>query len=133
MQGTVLQYERETNTGFISGFDGNRYSFARINWTTGNVEPRVGLTVDFEIVDKTATQIIVVKSANANGRTRLAAILFALLLGGIGIHKFYLGRTVWGIVYLLFCWTFIPAIIALIEGILYAAMSEEDFNKKYNS
>lgn len=68
-----------------------------------------------------------------NGKSKLAAALFALLLGGIGIHKFYLGSVGWGIVYLLFCWTFIPAIIGLIEGILLLVMSESDFNRKYGN
>lgn len=68
-----------------------------------------------------------------NGKSKLAAALFALLLGGIGIHKFYLGSVGWGIVYLLFCWTFIPAIIGFIEGILLLVMSESDFNKKYGN
>ncbi|MFX8824810.1 TM2 domain-containing protein, partial [Acinetobacter baumannii] len=56
---------------------------------------------------------------------------FALLLGGFGAHKFYLGRVGQGILYLIFCWTFIPAIIAFIEGILYLCSSDEDFAKKY--
>lgn len=64
-------------------------------------------------------------------RSRVGAALFALLLGGFGIHKFYLGRIGQGIVYLLFCWTFIPALIAVIEGIIYLVMSEEDFHRKY--
>lgn len=68
-----------------------------------------------------------------NGKSRLAAALFALFLGGIGIHKFYLGSVGWGIVYLLFCWTFIPAIIGFIEGILLLVMAESDFNKKYGA
>ena len=68
-----------------------------------------------------------------NGKSKLAAALFALLLGGLGIHKFYLGRIGWGIVYLLFCWTFIPAIIGFIEGILLLVMSDSDFNKKYGN
>src|SRR5665647_305696 len=42
-----------------------------------------------------------------NGKSKLAAALFALFLGGFGIHKFYLGCTGMGILYLLFCWTFI--------------------------
>ena len=48
-----------------------------------------------------------------NGKSKLAAALFALFLGGFGIHKFYLGRIGWGILYLLFCWTFIPAILGI--------------------
>ena len=42
-------------------------------------------------------------------------VLFALFLGSFGVHKFWLGEIVYGVLYLIFCWTFIPAIIALIE------------------
>jgi len=56
-----------------------------------------------------------------------------LFLGGFGIHKFYLGRIGWGIVYLLFCWTAIPFILGVIEGILLLVMSEQDFNRKYGN
>jgi TM2 domain-containing membrane protein YozV len=31
----------------------------------------------------------------------------------------------------LFCWTFIPAIIAFIEFIVYLCMSDESFSAKY--
>ncbi|HEY2990408.1 MAG TPA: TM2 domain-containing protein [Candidatus Binatia bacterium] len=68
-----------------------------------------------------------------NGKSKLAAALFALFLGGIGIHKFYLGQVGQGILYLLFCWTFIPAVIGFIEGIVLLVMSEQDFNAKYGT
>lgn len=38
--------------------------------------------------------------------------------GGLGIHKFYAGKIGMGILYILFCWTTIPGIIGLIEGII---------------
>ena len=65
------------------------------------------------------------------GKSRIIAALFAIFLGGLGIHKFYLGKVGWGILYLLFCWTFIPAIVGFIEGIIYLTMSDEDFAAKY--
>src|SRR6267154_499148 len=34
----------------------------------------------------------VIGVSSPNGRNRVAAAIFALLLGGLGIHKFYLGR-----------------------------------------
>jgi TM2 domain-containing membrane protein YozV/ribosomal protein L40E len=75
---------------------------------------------------------VVVANGKAVGKkSKIAAGLFALLLGGIGVHKFYLGRAGVGILYLLFCWTFIPAIIALVEGIIYLTMSDENFAEKY--
>jgi TM2 domain-containing membrane protein YozV len=66
-----------------------------------------------------------------DGRTKVAAGLFGILLGGLGIHKFYLGQTGLGIVYLVFCWTFIPSLIGLVEGIVYLSMTDEDFAKRY--
>lgn len=62
---------------------------------------------------------------------RLAAALFAIFLGGLGIHKFYLGRILQGVIYILFCWTFLPSVIGLIEGIVYLTMSDEAFAAKY--
>jgi TM2 domain-containing membrane protein YozV len=65
--------------------------------------------------------------AGPSGKDKFTAGLLALLLGGFGIHRFYLGHTGKGIIYLLFFWTFIPAILALIDGIRYLTMSNEDF------
>ncbi|RYE55963.1 MAG: TM2 domain-containing protein [Hyphomicrobiales bacterium] len=64
-------------------------------------------------------------------KSRGLAIVLALFLGGLGIHKFYLGRAGWGILYLVFCWTFVPAIVAFVEAIVYACMSETNFHRKY--
>lgn len=64
-------------------------------------------------------------------KSKGAAIVLALLLGGLGIHKFYLGRAGWGIIYMLFCWTFIPACIAFVEAIVYACTSDQAFHYKY--
>ncbi|MCD8266486.1 MAG: NINE protein [Prevotellaceae bacterium] len=68
-----------------------------------------------------------------NKKSKLAAALFALFLGGFGAHKFYLGQIGKGIIYLVFCWTGIPSIIAFIEFILYLCMSDEEFDYKYNA
>lgn len=38
-----------------------------------------------------------------------------LFLGGLGIHKFYAGKWFMGLLYVAFCWTGIPVIIALID------------------
>ncbi len=66
-----------------------------------------------------------------SGRNKIAAGLFGILLGGLGVHKFYLGQVGLGILYLVFFWTCIPAIIGLIEGIVYLTMSDEEFAAKY--
>ncbi|MGM0577943.1 MAG: NINE protein [Myxococcota bacterium] len=59
--------------------------------------------------------------------------ILALLLGGIGAHRFYLEQIGLGFVYLLFCWTFIPGIVAFIEGILFLTMSKEAFDQRHNA
>ncbi len=48
-------------------------------------------------------------------RSPSTALVLALLLGGAGAHRFYLKQWGWGIAYLLFVWTFIPVIVALVE------------------
>ena len=44
------------------------------------------------------------------------ALLLCLLLGAFGAHAFYLGRNGSGILRLLFCWTLVPALLALVEA-----------------
>jgi TM2 domain-containing membrane protein YozV len=65
-------------------------------------------------------------------KDKTTAGILALLLGAIGVHRFYLGQAGKGLMYLLFCWTFVPAIIALIDGIIFLTMDVDAFNKKYN-
>jgi TM2 domain-containing membrane protein YozV len=46
-------------------------------------------------------------------RSRIIAAVLAIIFGGLGIHKFYLGQAGWGILYLIFAWTGIPWVIQL--------------------
>ena len=61
-----------------------------------------------------------------------ATILAFPILGGLGIHKFYLGKIGQGILYFLFSLILIPAIISLFEFISYLSMSTEKFDAKFN-
>lgn len=67
----------------------------------------------------------------AGDKSRIAAALLAFFLGGFGVHKFYLGKIGQGFLYLIFCWTFIPSIIAFVEFIIYLCSTDEDFARKY--
>jgi RNA polymerase subunit RPABC4/transcription elongation factor Spt4 len=67
----------------------------------------------------------------AGSKDKNIAGLFALLLGGIGAHHFYLGNIILGLLYLIFCWTFIPLIVGFIEGLIYLTQSDESFARKY--
>ena len=64
-------------------------------------------------------------------KNKVVAALLAFFLGGIGVHKFYLGQIGWGIGYLLLCWTGIPALVGLVEGVLYLVKSDEEFAALY--
>ena len=44
--------------------------------------------------------------------------LLTIFLGYLGIHKFYAGKAVWGVLYLIFCWSGVPAILAVIDLII---------------
>lgn len=66
-------------------------------------------------------------------KSKSTAALWALFLGGIGAHKFYLGQTGQGLLYLLFCWTGIPMLVSLYEAVKYHYMNVDKFNAAYNA
>ena len=72
-----------------------------------------------------------------SGKSKVAAGLFALFLGSLGVHKFYLGYTTQGLIMLLVSLltlgigAAIMAVIALIEGILYLTKSDAEFDAVY--
>ncbi len=68
---------------------------------------------------------------------KLVAGILAILLGALGVHKFYLGMTTPGVIMLLVslltlgCLAPIMGIIGIIEGILYLTKSDADFERTY--
>ena len=64
---------------------------------------------------------------------KLVAGILGILLGYLGIHKFYLGYTKEGIIQIVL--TFITfgfaSITGLVEGIIYLTKTDEDFDKTY--
>ena len=66
-------------------------------------------------------------------RTQTVAGYWCLFLGQFGAHWFYLRRTTRGIFSLLFCWTGIPGIFALVNGFQIAYGNQEKWAKRYNN
>lgn len=65
-------------------------------------------------------------------KTKSTAIILCFFGGWLGIHKFYLGQNVAGILYLLFFWTCIPSLIAFVDFFILVFMPDTEFNTKYN-
>jgi len=68
-------------------------------------------------------------SNQSSAKSKTTAGILGILLGGLGIHKFYCGKIGAGVVYILLCWTYIPAIVGLVEGIMYLTQDEETFQR----
>ena len=68
---------------------------------------------------------IVTEVQGTHAVNKVAYILCALFLGGFGVHKFISGKWVLGIIYLLFFWTFIPAMVAVVEAIVAATKTPD--------
>ena len=80
---------------------------------------------------------------------RMVAGILGIFLGSIGIHKFYLGYTTEGVIWIVasvFVWVmslilscliigaftfWIPFIIAFVEGLIYITKSDEEFIETY--
>ncbi|WP_026669229.1 TM2 domain-containing protein [Butyrivibrio sp. AE3006] len=94
---------------------------------TSTVQPQV-------IIQQAAPQQVYVSGINPSWpiKSKIAAGLLAIFFGGIGIHKFYLGKIGMGILYLVFCWTGIPALLGLVEGIIYLCSNDENFQLKHH-
>jgi TM2 domain-containing membrane protein YozV len=65
-------------------------------------------------------------------KSKVVAGILAILIGALGIHKFYLGYTKEGIIMIvLSCLCGVGGIIGLIEGIIYLVKSDEEFEETY--
>lgn len=65
-------------------------------------------------------QMLFIMQYNSIKKSPTTGVLLTLFLGGVGGHKFYMGETGLGILYVLFCWTGVPGIIAFIEAFTIA-------------
>lgn len=62
---------------------------------------------------------------------KIVSGIFAILLGSLGIHKFYLGYLNEGVIQLVLGLIGIGGLIGIIEGIIYLTKTDEDFYQTY--
>lgn len=63
---------------------------------------------------------------------KVVAGILAILLGGLGVHKFILGYTKEGIIQLILGFLCgVGFVIGLIEGIIYLTKTDEEFYQTY--
>ncbi len=62
---------------------------------------------------------------------RVKTALLALFVGTLGFHKFYLNKSKLGLLYILLCWTLMPTIVSIIEGVIYCFQSDETFASRH--
>lgn len=86
---------------------------------------------------QTARTVDDVFSSGPSGRSRGIAGLLAILVGAIGVHYFYIGKTGAGIVFLLAtlltCGLLgvVTEIVSLIQGILFFTSTQEEFESRW--
>lgn len=61
------------------------------------------------------------ETAKLDRDNRVLASVLAIVLGDFGIHHFYTGDIQHGILHAVFFWTGIPAVIGIIEGVMWLA------------
>lgn len=133
MRGTVLHFSIQENKGFISGDDGSRYEFTGEAWGLPQ-SPAQGVKVDFGIENERAIKIFADPTAAAaiapNPKSRTSAAGLAFLFGGVGAQFFYLEAWGWGILSVLFCWTYLPMLVGLVFSFRWFSMSDREFQQK---
>lgn len=95
-----------------------------------------GITVTAASVAGTMTAAPIVGSVGFahRGKSKTTAALLGFLLGGIGLHRFYLGSWGLGIIYLILLWVLPGAglVLGILEAIRFFAMKQPAFDAAYN-
>ena len=138
VRGRVLRYMFQSDEGMIEGEDGIRYSFSGKDWNDP-IPPTPDAYVEFGI--HTDLQSGVVQAVNiyrtVRPKSRVAAGVLAIMLGALGVHKFYLNHVGKGILFIavsLLTFGFgmlVTVPISIAEGIIYLTRSDTEFNRIY--
>mgnify|MGYP001145103207 CR=1 FL=1 len=105
-------------------------SVVRVKLSDVNFIPQIGDKVKVFKADD-GYLVSKIKENNKRAVNKVAYVLLAFFLGGIGAHKFYSGKIGTGIVYLIFSWTFIPSIIAFVEFIIALTKTSDEYGNIY--
>ena len=65
-------------------------------------------------------------------KSKTTAVLLCFFLGGLGIHRFYLGQIGYGILYIFTLGGFF-GLLPLIDFFVWILSSKESFDDKYNT
>lgn len=65
-------------------------------------------------------------------KSKGGAMTLCFFGGWFGLHMFYLRKYLWGSLYLLFCWTFIPLLMSFGDFIAIWLLPEDKFHEKYD-
>lgn len=82
MRGEILGFDRDSHTGAISGHDGRRYEFVRLEWR-GPGEPSRGEAVDFVPDDPRAIQVYPLGSRLGAETADTAQLVYILYLASL--------------------------------------------------
>lgn len=93
--------------------------------------PTCGSIIDVRALDCPRCGVRQPDVVYEEAKSRPLAIVLALLLGGFGIHRFYVGPVSWGIAYLIFFWTGIPGFLAWLEAIYWLTRNDVEWAQKY--
>ncbi len=72
-------------------------------------------------------------ASGPEGKCRGIAALLAIIIGGLGVHYFYIGKVAAGLITILLCCITcgIWSIITLVQGIMFFCMTNDEFERKF--
>lgn len=65
-------------------------------------------------------------------KDKTTAALFALFLGWVGVHRFYLRQPGLGVLYIFLMFFGVSFILGLIDAVVFLAMDPREFDRRYN-